>query len=241
MPPSLALRYTDPLLPLALVLLVVALVRAWRRSKEHPWLFTFSVAVLLLISSTPIAGLFSRPLEARYEKLHFVDGGEPIVVLGGGCEESEYPPHMVLGEDSYDRSLAAGWLYRSQAARPVLVSGSRCDSAMALLLEAQGVAPEFIVQEGRSINTHENAAYSAEILRSKGIRSVVLVTDAKSMLRAELCFRKEGIGVVPFPAGLGIREFDFTQLIPTWLAIRANGETVHEFLGLLWYRLRGWI
>jgi uncharacterized SAM-binding protein YcdF (DUF218 family) len=241
MPPSVALRYTDPLLPLALAMAIVALIRAWRRPIERPWLLTGSILILLIISSTPLAALFAKPLEGRYAGLHFVDNGDPIVVLGGACEPSDDPPHMVLGQDSYERLVAAAWLYRSRAPRPVLVTGFQCAPAMAQLLEAQGVAPEFIIQEGRARNTHENATYSAEILRSKGAAAVVLVTDAKSLLRAELCFRKEGIAVVPFSAGLGIWRFDFVKLIPTGQAIRENSDTLHEFIGLLWYRWNGWI
>ena len=31
------------------------------------------------------------------------------------------------------------------------------------------------------------------------------------------------------------------ELLPRWRAIEQNELTVHEFLGLAWYRLRGWI
>jgi hypothetical protein len=33
----------------------------------------------------------------------------------------------------------------------------------------------------------------------------------------------------------------FTELIPTWKAVLANEDSLHEFVGLAWYRLRGWI
>jgi uncharacterized SAM-binding protein YcdF (DUF218 family) len=93
----------------------------------------------------------------------------------------------------------------------------------------------------RSRNTHENALYGAEILRGKGVARVVLVTDARSMLRAAACFRKEGIAVVPAPSSF--RQFGplSRELLPGWTGIARNEATLHEVVGLAWYRLRGWI
>jgi len=98
-----------------------------------------------------------------------------------------------------------------------------------------------ILQEDRATNTHENAIYSAEIVRANHLGPVVLVTDAKSMLRAELTFRKQGITVVPYPVGLGSFEFWIFDLLPSWQALRNNAESVHEYFGLLRYRWSGWI
>jgi uncharacterized SAM-binding protein YcdF (DUF218 family) len=236
------MRYSDPLLPLALAFAVVSLFRAWGRSKERHWMLTLSIASLLVISSTPLAAVFSKPLETRYDGRHFIDNGEAIVILSGACNVSDpYRRYTSLAPDSYDRTLSAVWLYHSRQPRPMLVTGSRCALAMARLLESQGVASELILQEQRATNTHENAVYSAEILRANRISAVVLVTDAKSMLRAELSFRKAGFPVIPYPVGLETWKFEFSQWIPSWQAIRANGDTLHEFMGLLWYRWRGWI
>jgi uncharacterized SAM-binding protein YcdF (DUF218 family) len=236
------IRYADPLLPLALGLTIASLLLAWRKPKQSPWMLTLSVLMLLIISSSPLAALFSKSLEAPYDGRTFADRGEAIVVLSGACSASDpYGPHVALGVDSYNRALSAAQLYRSQRPRLVIVSGSQCAAPIARLLESEGVATEFILQEGRANNTHENAEYSATIVRSKGIHTVVLVTDAKSMLRAEMCFRKEGISVVPYPVGLGRWKFDFSELIPNWEAIRSNSDTLHELSGLLWYRWHGWI
>jgi uncharacterized SAM-binding protein YcdF (DUF218 family) len=72
------------------------------------------------------------------------------------------------------------------------------------------------------------------------IGEIVLVVDADSMLRAELCFRREGIAVAPAP--LGHRSVDAPAgFLPSWGSIRGNEVTLHESLGLLWYKMRGWI
>ena len=73
------------------------------------------------------------------------------------------------------------------------------------MLERDGIPETMIWTEERSRSTYENAVYGAEVLRSHGITTIALVVEAQSMLRAEACFRKQGITVVP--AASGYREW----------------------------------
>jgi uncharacterized SAM-binding protein YcdF (DUF218 family) len=109
------------------------------------------------------------------------------------------------------------------------------------LLRRAGVPESAIWSDPLSHSTHEHAVNGAKILRSRGIRRIALVVEAQSMLRAEACFRKEGLSVVP--AANDFRTFGpwRNELIPNWQTIRRNEITLHEALGLAWYRLRGWI
>ena len=109
-----------------------------------------------------------------------------------------------------------------------------------LLLGAR-LPDEMIWSENRSRSTHENALFSAEILRRRGVRRVVLVVDARSMSRAAACFRREGIEVVPAPSRFRYISANLDDWLPGWKAVQGNEMTLHETLGLLWYRLRGWI
>ena len=236
------MTYVDPLLPVILILVIASLVHTWRLSNYRPWLLSFSIAGVLIISSPVLAALFSQVLESRYDKRHFNDTGKAIVVLGGACETfNPYHPFAPLGPDSYSRVVYAALLYQSQPSRRVLVSGSKCTSPMANLLESEGVPSADILQEANARNTHENAVYASKMLRSEGIHTLTLVTDAKSMLRAELCFREEGLAVIPYPVGLGTWRFTALELVPSWQAMRTNSDTFHELMGLLWYEQRGWI
>jgi len=108
-------------------------------------------------------------------------------------------------------------------------------------LERAGVDPNLIWTELESHSTHENAVNSAVILRQHGVHRITLVVDAQSMLRAEACFRKEGFEVTPAPSNH--REIDEwrDEILPSWKSIRRNEITLHETLGWLWYRWRGWI
>jgi uncharacterized SAM-binding protein YcdF (DUF218 family) len=109
------------------------------------------------------------------------------------------------------------------------------------LLERAGVPETMIWTEDRSRSTHENAVFGAGVLRSHGVRRIALVVNARSMLRAAACFRKQGIDVVPAPCAF--RDFGAlsTELLPGWKAVRENEETLHETLGLAWYWAHRWI
>jgi hypothetical protein len=81
-------------------------------------MLAFSLANLLIISSGPLSSFFAEPLDARYDGRPFVDKGEAIVVLAGGCSPPDmYRPYTSLAVDSYGRSLSAAWLYHSKPPR----------------------------------------------------------------------------------------------------------------------------
>jgi uncharacterized SAM-binding protein YcdF (DUF218 family) len=98
-----------------------------------------------------------------------------------------------------------------------------------------------IWMESRSKNTHESAVYGSEILRAHGVSRIVLVTEASSMPRASLSFRRYGLDVLPAPARFNRLTGKVTDFLPGWGPLASNGETVHELVGLAWYKLRGWI
>lgn len=109
---------------------------------------------------------------------------------------------------------------------------------MAHILETEGVPAAMILIEARSRNTRESALYTAQILRGRGIGTVVLVAEADSMLRIELSFRKQSIAVAPAPFRRTQLQF---SLLPGWAALRRNERALHEYLGLAWYKLHGWV
>jgi uncharacterized SAM-binding protein YcdF (DUF218 family) len=81
---------------------------------------------------------------------------------------------------------------------------------------ARGLPEAALLIEPRSRNTFENARETARLLRSRGLRSVVLVSDRVHLPRAALLFRLAGLRVVGWAgasppsiwweAGVGIRE-----------------------------------
>ena len=240
------MTYLEPALPLLLLLGFIDLVRAWRKSDKtrRPWLGTVVLAGITLLSINVGAWALSRPLEIWYDKdptPH--EGADAIVVLAGAVSPSSPGrPYALPAEDTYRRVRHAAWLFHHWKPLPILVSGENPTAdTMRHVLESEGVPRPMIWVESRSTSTHENALYSAEILRTHGAVRIVLVVEASSMPRASRSFRKTGLVVVPSPVRYTQLSWDWSDWLPGWDPIRANGEMIHELGGLLWYKLRGWI
>jgi len=65
----------------------------------------------------------------------------------------------------------------------------------------QGVPSERIILEERAANTHQNVAFTSEILRERQWRRILLVSSPYHMRRATLVWRKLApeVTVVPTP------------------------------------------
>lgn len=107
----------------------------------------------------------------------------------------------------------------------------------------RGIDEADLIVEDRSRTTHENAVECRRILESRRIRKVVLVTDATHMLRALGCFRKQGIEAVPSACAHRATQFPWglSDFLPSVNAVPNHELVLHEWLGLAWYWLRGYL
>jgi uncharacterized SAM-binding protein YcdF (DUF218 family) len=238
------MTYVEPLILACLLILIAGLIRSRDRK-----LIIGGVLALTLISWPPIDLLLSWPLEAAYEIRRLPADVQAIVVLSSAVDAAkEHRGYAIPDKYTYTRCLHAAWLYRQRPSVLVLASGGSPGGgqppiswAMRDLLVQAGVPHEQVLTEDQSTSTHENGAYSVKLLQQRGIRKIALVVEAVSMPRAAAVFRHEGIHVEPVPSSF--REWGPTrdELIPSWKAIQRNEITLHEALGLVWYKLRGWI
>ena len=242
------MTYTEPLITLVLVLLIAGLARAWRRSKSRArWLLLAGTASLFLISWRPVEWVAAQSLEGWYRRQAPAGDADAIVVLSGDVE-SPRPgqPFVYASEDTYVRTLYAAWLYGHGRPLPVVacggpIRGTVAAEVMAQVLASHGVPAAAIHTERRSHNTHENASFAAAILRQMGARRILLVTEARHMPRAARCFRHEGLAVIPAPCHFDDFPTAASELFPNSGGIRGNSYTLHELVGLVYYRVRGWI
>jgi uncharacterized SAM-binding protein YcdF (DUF218 family) len=77
-------------------------------------------------------------------------------------------------------------------------------------------------------------------LAAKGVNRIVLVTSAWHMPRSVWCFESHGFEVIPAPVDYLTEQeaYDLRSYLPRWTTLSDSGQALHEYLGLLWYRLR---
>lgn len=246
------MTYIQPLLSILILLLVVAAIRSRRRGGK-PALVIVAAAALFAISWLPLARAIERPLDSYYLARAAPRGDAQAMVVVSGEMRGPNPVtgERRTGDDTYERCLYAAWLFKHGRPLPIVVSGGRPrkwpsdepDAAvMRRVLERAGVPDAMIWPENRSHSTHENAAYSAAILRQRHVESIILVTSVFQMPRAALCFRHEGFKVLPAACGYeSFARFTTADYFPSWKAIQINEDFLHESVGIAWYWLRGWV
>ncbi len=232
-------------------LLLLALAGAWlaRRFRRVGY-GIIALAALLLLGLSTSAGsrLLVEPLERR--SLPVADPkdsrAQAIVVLGGGRRyfAPEDGQRHQPSEATLVRLRHAARLHRLTKL-PVLVSGgapdghgeSEAEVMARSLKEDFGVPVRWL--ESTSDNTAQNALHASLVLQKEGIARILLVTDALHMPRSERSFVQAGFEVVPAPTGfLSTRPLDAASFIPGAPALKSSHYALHEWIGLLWYRLR---
>ena len=219
--------------------------RRWPRAGTASALL--SLALLAILSTTAGARLLIRPLETMTPALTAPNaaGAQAIVVLGGGRRRDapEYGGQDIPSATMLARLRYGARLHR-QTGLPMLVTGGSPEvnaeaeaELMARVLRDDFKAPARWV-EVNSDNTLQNARYSAAILQQAGVSHILLVTDAMHMQRAERAFSQAGLAVTAAPTtyyGRGV--LIAADFIPGGGPLGDSYYAMHEWLGLLWYRI----
>lgn len=105
-----------------------------------------------------------------------------------------------------------------------------------------GLTAEQVLIEPTSRNTYENAAYSATILRTRQMQRVVLITSASHMRRALAAFHKQGIFPDTYPVDFRASDEGIPfSFVPSVSGLSKTTAAIHELIGLVTYRLQGYL
>lgn len=229
--------------PQAAVLLAMGLLLlCFRQYRQGSFSCALGVVWIGLCATPTFVDLLQRGLENAYP---FVGAAQyptadAIVVLGGGDPVQVNDARETSRDLRFTRPGFGLALFRQRRAPIVVLSGGGNGEALEMSdhLQQLGVPPSALRLEAKSLTTHQNALYSAAILKREGRRRILLVTSAWAMQRAAASFRHEGIEVIPAPS----RDISHApQSWPSWrVSLWQSARFLHEYTGLLFYKLRGW-
>jgi uncharacterized SAM-binding protein YcdF (DUF218 family) len=261
--------YLSSLLPrlvyptgLAVVLLGLALLMRHDRRRVTILVVT-AMAIIWLGGNNLVSMNLVRALEWRHAPLARDTQADAIVVLGGGIRAQSPPRSFHEVGEAGDRVIYAARLYREGVAPTIIVSGALAPSqsrtgtseaeSMADMLVFLGVPRSSILLEQASRNTYENATESSKVLAEQGLSQVLLVTSAMHMPRAYAVFRGQGLDVTPAPTDYMLTVVDWEyytrldpgiqllNLLPKAEYMELTEKVMKEMIGIVVYRLRGWL
>jgi len=235
---------------LAVAVLAVQLLGGRRRQRLGLLLSTLFTLLLVALMLLPVGIWLMLPLESRFPQPQWPDKVDGVIVLGGAVDPSASAAWgRPTVNHAADRMTEFAWLARRYPeARLVFTGGSGSLSRPDLtegpiarqIFERIGMPVERIMFEGASRNTYENAVFSRELVKPQPGETWVLITSAYHMPRAVGIFRKLGWPVLPDPVGYYTGEDAGWRIGPNLAGdLTMLDDTVHEWLGLISYRLLG--
>ncbi len=228
-----------------------------RRQRAGKIVITIGIGLFAFLSYPAVSRMLLRPLEHRYQPLFLsampntsndaaASAARWIVVLGGGhITDPKIPVTSQLSHASMVRTIEAVRLHRKIPGSKLIVSGGSVfevhpeAETMAALAQAIGVMPEDIVLESESKDTADQAQLIKPIV---GNDVFVLVTSSVHIPRAMALFSKLGMYPIPAPTDYGSPDCQALPLgdfLPSPGSLVGSDSALHEYLGIIWSRLRG--
>lgn len=241
-------------LTVLLILIVLATVLAFlKRRRSSQALLGLTLVLFLAVACGPVPIWLLGHLQAPYAAVRPVAWGQrnAIVLLGagtvrvpdGGAVEPSLFAHGRIDEAAalYHACRAAGRACRVEVSGGDARRTGRSEAAVyAEALRALGVDPDDLMLEGRSMNTWQNAQFSAPLLKTFAPDRVLLVSSGFHLRRGMLYFAHFGIEAVPERADYASGELSWW---PQSYNLAMADLAVHEYTGVWqyhWYNLMGW-
>jgi uncharacterized SAM-binding protein YcdF (DUF218 family) len=233
-----------------LTIVLVSLVMIYRKRWKLGLVNLVLGVMLWALSTVPVANFLIHGLESDYS-IPTSPQGDVIILLGGGLIEGvpDLTGRSAPSPLMMSRIVTAVRLFQ-RFRLPIIVTGGRAyddaDSAAATVAKRfmmdLGVPGNLITVEDRARDTAQNARLTAAICRQQGFSRPILLTAAYHLKRAQMAFGAAGLHVTLFPTNfLGSRGVPFTwhHLLPRAVALGTSSHALHEYIGILYYRMVG--
>jgi uncharacterized SAM-binding protein YcdF (DUF218 family) len=242
-----------PLTIISLLLVFGLLYIKKKWGKRSLWI---GLILLWFFSNQFIANQAMLAWEPDFKDFNAIKNHEIGVVLTGVTNLSKTAYDRTFFNKGADRITHALQLYRMGKIKKILITGGQGLNPVNPQSEAEllqrflimtGVPSEDIMVEDLAKNTAQNAQFSKEFLKEKGIdtnQEFLLITSAFHMYRAKGCFDKVGLNTETFPTDYYSHDtkYDIPAFIyPSPSSIENWHKLVKEWIGILVYKLVGYM
>ncbi len=236
--------------------IILALIGLMGNKPERKRKWWFAAFIVLFIFSNPF---LANEVMQRWEiqPIRTESIKEPYdvgILLGGSLQSFDIVNSRPIYSQSVDRLLQTIALYKSGKIKKILLSGGsgsvtrpgeREAEIILKVMEETGIPARDIIIENQSRNTYENAIYTVKILKErKAGDRLLLITSSFHMRRSMACFRKAGLVPDAFPVDPRSHQHKYTpenSVLPHPGALLTWDALIHEWLGIMSYRLAGYI
>jgi uncharacterized SAM-binding protein YcdF (DUF218 family) len=234
---------TTPSSFIALLLIIGIAALFFRRLRKLAMILLIIAGIIYIaLASGPVSYWLIGRLEHRYPALTNIDtvkNVKKIVVLAGHADADPYfPISSAVNSSSAFRLMEAARLHNLISGSKILITGSGdVPEVMKKVLLSLGIPDQTISIDNQSRNTYESAV---KIRQMVGTETIILVTSAGHMIRSVGVFKKVGINTIPAPTDYMTGPNCLAaNYFPTASHLTYSDLAVHEYLGIVWYKITG--
>lgn len=233
--------------PIGLFLFALGIYFLFRNSYTKAKVFLFlTLTWFALLSYSPIANAILAPLENTHKALLQTPKVDHILVLGNGHTSNESLSITSQVNPTAINRLVEGIKHYNALNSNVkfVVSGyggydKNSHAFMQEILASNlGVNKKDIIRFDKAKDTYEEALHIKKLL---GNKEFIIVTSASHMKRSMLIFKKLNLNAIAAPTNYLSHEEKSLKEYFSGKNVRKIEIAVHEYLGLIWYKIKGYI
>jgi uncharacterized SAM-binding protein YcdF (DUF218 family) len=238
-------------MPLTWILICLGLSIFSKSAKRKKIFFRWAVGLLLFFTNPFFINeaLLAWEIPATaWEKVQKYEVG---ILLTGISNAQKDPADRLYLNKGGDRLTHTLILYKMGKIKKILISGGHFfkndiqeGREIKKILLLAGVPETDIILEEKSLNTRENALFTAKILQEQfPNQKYLLITSAFHLRRAKACFEKVGIQVNVFSVDFYSQNRSWlpaSWLVPNEKSLYYWYVLLHEIVGYLVYKIVGY-
>lgn len=236
--------------PVVWVLILLAIAFFIKKEKVRKTLIISAFSLLYLLSTPLVYNLLLSTWEVAPSE---PKGNYEVAIVLLGFTSLDHPPvERIHVSQAVNRITQLIPLYRAGKVKKILLTGgsssvypdekSEAKETKKLLLQWKINEADILV-EPKARNTYENLVFAKQLLQNRGITGeLLLVSSGYHLKRGIACAKKLGLEVTPYATDFRATTTDnwLDLFIPSTAAISGIEKLIHEWVGFVMYKVKGY-